>query len=84
MNRSNSSSHNLFKFIAFIVFPLENISRGFFLPKFKIKSEKFEKNYNKKCLEKVSGNSPGSLPEFTKIQISFQIIDFGKCFRKIP
>ena len=84
MNRSNSSSQNLFKFIAFIVFPLENVSRGFFLPKFKIKSEKFEKNCHKKCLEKVSGNSPGSLPEFTKIQISFQIIDFGKCFRKIP
>ena len=35
-------------------------------------------------LEKVSGNSPGSLPEFTKFRISFKIIDFGKSFRKIP
>ena len=35
-------------------------------------------------LEKVSGNSPGSLPEFTKFQISFKIIDFGKSFQKIP
>ena len=35
-------------------------------------------------VEKVSGNSPGSLPEFTKFQISFKIIDFGKSFRKIP
>ena len=84
MNRSNSSSHNLFKFNAFIVFPLENISRGFFLPKFKIKSEKFEKNCHKKCLENVSGNSSGSLPDFTKFQILFKIIDSGKSFQKIP
>ena len=35
-------------------------------------------------LEKVSGNSPGSLPEFTKFQISFKTKDFGKSFRKIP
>ena len=31
-------------------------------------------------LEKVSENSPGSLPEFTKFQLSFKIIDFGKSF----
>ena len=34
-------------------------------------------------LEKVSGNSPGSLPEFTKFQILFKIIEFEKSFRKI-
>ena len=50
----------------------------------KLPRRKFEKNCHKKCLEKVSGNSSVSLPEFTKFHISFQIIDFGKSFRKIP
>ena len=70
MNRSNSSSQNLFKFNAFKVFPLENISRGFFLPKFKIKSEKFDKNCHTKCLEKVSGKSPESFPESLPIWVN--------------
>jgi len=35
-------------------------------------------------LEKVSRNSPGSLPEFTKFQISFKNHRFWKKFPKIP
>ena len=37
-----------------------------------------------KVWKKVSGSSLGSLPEFTKFQISFKIIDFGKIFRHAP
>ena len=58
---------------AFIVFPLENVSRGFFLSKFEIKSEKFEKICHKKCLEKVSGKSPESFPESLPIWVKLYL-----------
>ena len=67
-------SGNYYQVTFLSAYPLKNI-----FPKNGAWLRGFSGNFSQ-YLEKVSGNYPGSLPEFLKFQISFKIIDFGKSF----